>query len=231
MTISGTTVVHTLTGDKFAGQLALEDKPVHVFTWDGERVTVGLIEIHGPSVQVPLRVTLDDGSEIYLANGGRFVSRENKIVPARDLESGASLMPIYLKEDSDGYPTYREPGDWNKGAQTQRDGWNWRRVARMVAEAKLGRRCRPGDIVRHVDKNRKNCLPSNLFIDYRKPKMTKQKAAFAEPIFEAQRQIKKINHKIDNLVVDNSREMYFLRGKGITNVGVGGVFVSTDPRQ
>ncbi len=228
MTVSGNTVIHTLTGDVFASELAALDKPVYVFTWNGERVTVGTLEVQGPLVQVPLRITLDDGSEIYLANGGRFVSRENKIVLARDLEIGESLMPLYLKADSDGYPTYREPGDWNKNAQTQRDGWNWRRVARMVAESKLGRRCRPGDIVRHADGNRKNCLPENLVIAYREPKMTHQKAAFAEPIFEAQRQIKKINHKIDDLVVDKSREMFLLRGEGIANVGVGGVFVLVD---
>ena len=229
MTVSGDAILHTLTGDVFVSDLVDKKDPTYVYTWDGERVTVGQVTVSGPIIQVPLRIQLDDDTELFIADGGRVVRRDKDTIYVRELADGTSLMPLYLKPDRDGYPTYREPDGWNKGALTRRDGWNWRRVSRMVAESVLKRRCAPGDIVRHIDGNRRNCNPENLRIEVRQPKAQKQKASFAEPIFEALKIIGKLNHKVETVTLDFSREMFFIKGVETSNAAIGGIFVLTDP--
>jgi len=228
MTLAANSVIHTLQGNVFALDLAHRDDPAYVYTWDGKRVTVGQIRVESARIRVPFRIELDDGSELLVSEDTQIYLRDGQLDFAKHLEPKTSLLPLYLRLDDQGYPTYREPGDWNKGAKTVRDGFNWRRVSRMVAEWRLGRRVAPGDHVSFLDKDRRNCAPENLLIEYRKPKPRKQKAKFAEPIFEAQRFLEKENHKIDAVQVDISREMFSIRGIGTSNLGVSGIFVSVD---
>lgn len=231
MTLPATAVIHTLSGDVFVSDLIDREEPTHVYTWDGERITVGLILIEEASrhVSVPLRLELDDGNQIQISNGMQCLLRDGEDQKAvRDLEVGESLLPLYTKPDGQGYITYYEPGKWNKGALTLKDGFNWRKVSRMVAEHRLGRRVRPGDRIAFIDKSKTNCHPDNLDIQFRAPKQKKTKSKWAEPIFEAHRVIGRINHKVDNVFVDTSREMFSIKGIGTRNLAVGGVFLTTD---
>lgn len=228
MTVSRHTIIHTISGDVLLDDLIDNKLPTYVYTWDGDQVTLGRIKIGKTSLQVPLKVELDDGSNILIGNGANLLVRDGTEKKARDVKSGASLLPLYLKKDGDGYTLYKEPGSWNKGALTRRDSSNWRRVSRMVAEWKLNRRCAPGDIVRFDDGNRANSHPDNLIIEYRAPKPRKQKAKFAEPIFEAQRLIRKFNHKVEEISLDISREMFSIKGVGVANFAIGGIFIAVD---
>ena len=231
MTISATAIIHTLSGDVFLGDIAGKEEPTYVFTWDGTRVTVGqiLVEESSRHIAVPLRLELDDGSDLHISNGMQCLLRDGETsLPVRELESKQPLLPLYKKSDSQGYPIYYEPGDWNREALTMKDGFNWRKVSRMVAEYKLGRRVRPGDRIAFIDKSKTNCNPENLEVQFRPPKQKTQKSKWAEPIFEANRVIDKINHKVEGVFVDISREMFSIKGIGTRNLAVGGVFLTAD---
>lgn len=227
MTVGSKTVIHTLSGDRFAEDLAGEE-PFYGFTWDGDRVTVGKFIVDGPRLQIPLRVMLDDTSVVYVADGMSMLRRDGERELVRNLEDRDSLLPLYMKIDRDGYPLYREPGDWHRGALTRRDSESWRRISRMVAEWKLGRRCAPGDRVSFADKRRSNCRPDNLVITHKTPKPRQQKADFAEPIFEAARIIERFNHKIENIDVDISREMFSIKGLDADIIALSGIFMTVD---
>lgn len=231
MTLSANATIHTLSGLQFVNDLVGLEEPTHVYTWDGERVTVGqiLVEESSRHVSIPLKLVLDDNSELFISNGMQCLLRcgeETKAV--RDLAIGESLLPLYTKHDGQGYTIYYEPGDWNRSALTMKDGFNWRKVSRMVAEYKLGRRVRPGDRIAFIDKSKTNCHPDNLEIQFRPPKQKTQKSKWAEPIFEANRTINKINHKVADVLVDTSREMFSIKGIGTRNLAVSGIFLTTD---
>jgi len=231
MTISIHSIVRTLKGDCFASDLIGKSEPTSVITWDGERVTVGKITVERPLLQVPLKMELDDGSELFVSGGAELITRSGDKLKVRDAEAGLSLMPFYSKVDSSGYPIYREPGEWNRAALTTRDGYNWRPISRMVAESILGRRCAPGDRVSHTNGDKMDCSLDNIVIETRNQSPHQQTASFAEPIFKAQRLISKLNHRLDKIQVDISREMLLIKGIATSNFAVGGIFIVVDSEQ
>jgi hypothetical protein len=220
-------VVHTLSGDKFAADLYGKD-PVLVYTWDGQRITVGRIQIDDPRVRIPHRISLDDNSILLIDPGTMVLLRDGAPRFPSDLKAGNSLLPLYRKLDSGGYPIYWEPGGWNRSAQTTRDSYRWRRVTRMVAEWKMGRRCRSGDIVSYVSKDRGNCHPDNLKIVHKEIKRPARKVKSIDPLFEAQRFINESNHKVAQVGVDVSGDLFSIRGLETSNLAVGEIFLSVD---
>jgi len=221
--------IQTLSGNKIAADL-VDAGPTHVFTWDGERVTVGQIEVtEDHRLQIPRRIELDDGNGFSCCVETMVLSRSGGPRFLDQLQPGDSLLPFYLKTDAGGYPVYQEPGDWHLGALTPSDKNRWRRLSRLVAEWKLGRRCEIGDVVSYVSSDRQNVHPSNLRVSRKTRKKTKKKVEFAEPIFEAQRFIDQHNHKVVGVYLDTSHNLLSIRGLRTANLAVNGVFISVDP--
>lgn len=228
MSISGDATVHTLVGDVLVVDLAARREPTLVFTWDGSRITVGQALATRCSRGITTDLLLDDGAILHMRPESYVLSKLRTYRRVSDLAVGESLLPLYLKEGSSG-PTYHEFGDWFRGGLAPSDRNRWRRISRMVAEWKLGRRLEKGEIVEHVDGCNFNCAPENLRVIYRKSKPPRKKAKFAEPIFEANRLLHKYsNHKVAKIETGVSREMFSIRGVGSSNLAVCGVFVCTD---
>jgi len=203
--------------------------PVYIFTWDGKRITVGQVAIDQPIQHVPRIITLDDGAVLCVSANTALLARNGQLIPAREAAQGASLLPLYLKNDKNGFWYYQEPGDWHREAKTLGDSYRWRCVSRMVAEWKMGRRCMPGDLVKYKNKDRSDCSPENLDIT-KGAKRRKRKAKFAEPIFEAARFVnsQSDNHKIADNKVGTSSELLRVTGKFADNLSVNGIFLSVD---
>jgi len=222
------TLISTLAGPRPISDF-IDKGPIRVFTWDGDRITVGEVEIKDSTrLVIPYCVELDDETKLVLCSETMLLLKTGAPRFPEQLAPEASLLPLYTKADVKGYPIYQEPGEWHRAALTPSDRNRWRRVSRMVAEWKLGRRCAPGDIVSYISKDRMNCAPENLRIHQKDRKKTEKKVEFAEPLFEAQRFINKYNHKITRVYLDTSRSLLSIRGLGTANLSVGGVFVSVD---
>lgn len=220
-------LVATLTGPQHVSDL-VNTGVVFVYTWDGVKVTVGEVEVVEGRYAPCVALTLDDESRIIVSHGTTALLRSEDPVPIISLAVETSLLPLYMKPDSAGYTVYKEPGNWHKGAKTQRDSFRQRRVSRMVAEWKMRRRCEPGDVVSFKDGDRTNCHPDNLKIEQKAPRKLKQKSKFAEPIFEAARFIEENNHKVKLVRVDKSRNLFSIRGLEAANLAVSGIFISVD---
>lgn len=199
-----------------------------MFSWDGERVTVGEVEFSEGPVLIPYRIELDDESSVCVCPDTLVLNRKGAPRYPNQLTPDTSLLPLYQRINKDGYSFYQEPGEWHKKALTPGDRNRWRRVSRMVAEWQLERRCEPGDIVTFRSKDRTNCHPSNLKLIKRERKTTTKKANFAEPLFEAQRFIDRYNHKVIRAFLDTSCNMLSIRGLGTSNLSLGGIFISAD---
>ena len=155
-------LIHTLIGPRLVSDL-VGVGPTYVFTWDGDRVTVGEIEVLGiQTLDIPYRIDLDDETGFNVCKESLILLRSGAPRYLDQIKSGTSLLPLYTKLDAANYPVYQEPGDWHKEALTASDKNRWRRVSRMVAEWKLGRRCESTDVVSYISKDRLNCHPKNL---------------------------------------------------------------------
>jgi hypothetical protein len=225
--LAAKSLVLTLSGPRFVADLVGKG-PIFVYTWDGIKVTVGEVEVLPSKLAVAYAVTLDDEETLYTSKGSSLVLRSGDPIPAEELAPETSLLPLYVKLDSAGYLIYQEPGEWHRGAKTTRDSYRWRRASRMVAEWKMRRRCEAGDVVSFRNKNRTDCHPDNLKIEKKIRKQPKKKVKFAEPIFEADRFIRRHNHKVVRARVDISRELFSIRGLEADNLAVNGIFISVD---
>lgn len=224
------TVVQTLCGPRILADLVAEG-PTHVLTWDGDRITVGQIRVeHHPALVIPYRIELDDGTAIVCCSETLFLLRCGGPRYPEQIAPDTSLMPLYTKLDSAGYPVYQEPGDWHKKALTPSDRNRWRRVSRLVAEWILKRRCEPGDLVSYLSNDKLNCHPDNLKIDRKARKKTQKRVDFVEPLIMAQKFIDENNHRVTRIYLDTSRNLLSIIGLGTANMAVGGVFASVDRR-
>lgn len=228
MSFAADTIVHTLQGCKFLGELEDAEHPTPVLTWTGSRISVGHIRVTSARRGVPLCLELDDGHMLFLGPDDMVYTLEGFPVPARELRPETSLLPIYFREDSQGYPTYREPGTWHEGGLTHNDRQRYRKLNRLVAEWKLERRLQPGDRVIHLDRNKQNCSPDNIEIGYREPKPTTRKAPMVEALRAAQGVLNDTNHKLVSAQTDVSTELFSILGLDVANLAVNGIFVSTD---
>jgi hypothetical protein len=227
--LAGHCVVPTLEGNLFVKDLSEFKSFAHGFTWDGQRITIARIAASKAHVGVTTVVTLDDEARLTFACGAKVVAREGELLQAEELKPGTSLLPLYIKEEN-GYLIYREPGNWPKGAEVKTDQNRWRKVGRMVAEWKLGRRLRPGEAVRHADGRKRNNMPNNLVVEFRKRKKPKVCPKFAAPILEAHRFLQGgPNHEVVSANAGVSQELFSLRVMDSDNLAVNGIFVSSLP--
>lgn len=226
--LAGQTVIHTLTGDQFVADLV--DQTVYVFTWDGLRVTVGRVMVTKGKIAVPTRLEFEEGGEVSADADTRVFLRDDYEypVPIREICVGTSLLPLYLKTDKAGFPLYREPGDWPRNAATPRDKIPWRRVDRMVAESNLRRRLLPNDVVKLKDGVKRNCLPDNVFVEQVEPRPRRVTPKFMKAILDAQKVIDDLNHKVADIHLGISDNLYSIRGIDSDNLAAGGVFVCVD---
>lgn len=227
--LAGESLILTLQGPRFASDLVNQEL-IFVFTWDGIKVTVGEIEVLPSSLGVAQEITLDDDTKLYVSKGTAVLLHSGDPASADTLSAGTSLLPLYTKLDSSGYSIYREPGEWHRRAKTTRDSYAWRRVSRMVAEWKSRRRCEPGDVVSFRNNVRTDCHPDNLKFEKKPPRKPKKKVKFAEPIFKAERFIRRHNHKLVQVRVDTSRDLFSIRGPEAANLAVSGIFISVDTK-
>lgn len=162
---------------------------IPVFIWTGYRITIGVISgCRSADERQIFAVHLDDGSTLHASSDTEFVTRDGEIAVAAELQPGDSLMPLYLSEDSHGYPIYKENNpEANKNAPCSTDRAPRRKISRLVAEWKLDHPLEPGTFVEHIDGDRKNCHPDNLRIA-RKPENTRKSTNYpvAEAVKEAQ---------------------------------------------
>lgn len=174
-------VIQTITGplsvEQFAARCLVDpDFHVPVFSWDGLRITVGLASKCRPTGEEQLfSVVLDDGSELAVGASTAFLLRsgDEALSPA-ELSRGDSLLPLYLSEDKQGYPTYKNVGlRWPTGPKIDRQ--SVRKISRMVAEWKHGAPLPAGTYVEHIDGDRKNCHPDNLRIVHKPAKASRSK--------------------------------------------------------
>ncbi len=124
------------------------------FVWSSGTFFLGEVGgVKSIGLQQLFEVVLDDGAKLQVSPSSRFVMRSGERKMPPELVPGDSLLPLYLEEDVYGYPTYRIPGRYVK-----------RKIARLIAEWKLGHPLGPGTTVEHIDKNRKHYHPDNLNI-------------------------------------------------------------------
>jgi len=225
--LTGDAVVATLRGTEFVADLA-DRGPTKIFTWDGDRITIGEIEVGETQTQISYALDLDDGNTLRVSSETMVLLRNGAPRYPEQLEEDTSLLPLYFKFDGDNYTLYRQVGDWRKGALTTRDSYGWRRLSRMIAEWKMGRRCQPGDVVSFVDGNRTNHDPENIKVSQKRPRKPKRKQKFAEPVFKAHEFIRKHNHKLVQVRLDTSTDLFSIRGLDGANLAVNGIFVSVD---
>lgn len=153
--LTGDTQILTLAGPMSIKSLAEKSRldpsfRVPLYTWDGEKITVG----HGQDARLVkrakvYRVLLDDGTAIRATGNHRFMRRDGSYAQTLELSPGDSLMPLYLSTDHYGRNCYSENNDYHLGAPTKADRYRKRRTARMVAEWMTGDRLPPGTRVKH----------------------------------------------------------------------------------
>lgn len=171
MAISAATTIHTLRGPYTAKALSLLPQAVHCFTWDGQKITVGQVQVLPHPTPLPAqRVGLDDETVLYLQDDQQVIDRQTGLpVP---ITPGLSVMPLYLSRTSGNYPTFKQIGEPSPTAAPT-DRRRTRLVSRMVYEWKSGTQLEPGQIVRFIDGNRSNCEPSNLRVETHKGMATR----------------------------------------------------------
>jgi tRNA-splicing ligase RtcB len=106
------TLVPTVDGRSYQiGELAQSDKEVLVYALSEERkVVIAKATAKKTRMNAPLvRVTLDNGREIFCTPDHGFMLRDGTYRQAQDLMPGTSLMPFDTRTDKDGYTLVRHP--------------------------------------------------------------------------------------------------------------------------
>jgi len=183
--------------------------------------------------QQVFEVKLDDGGLVQASPSTLFVTLGGERKMAPELQPGDRLLPLYLEEDAHGYPTFRVPGRVVK-----------RKIARFVAEWKLGRKLPKGTNVLHIDKDRKNYHPDNLEIklDGRGPKkghknplitayndakeLLNEFAAVSPLISQIVEKKTKRNHKVVAVTPGKLSEVYCASVRSMGSLCASGVFLT-----
>jgi hypothetical protein len=201
-----------------------------VIAWSNEGLKISTAEdFRCVGQQQVFIVTLDDGSELYVSASSTLILRRGGAKTPPEFESGESLLPLYLSNDNHGYPVFKNP----KSTQLRKLSW-------LVAEWKLGRALEKGDIVNHIDRNRKNYHPDNLKITQNKAMATKsRKYGIIRVANEAKsllsecaslspklaKLIEKTNHKVVSVEPSVLEEVFTATIIGAGAVAVSGVFL------
>lgn len=217
-------------------ELARSDRlPQPVFSFDGQRITVGWLEQIIPCGRSPVINVIFDNHD------GLVVTRDQKLLlfdgsPASTEENliGKSLLPLYLSKDRHGYCTYRENTGYHLNANTEADCQKVRKVARMVAEAKLSSRLVSNTYVKHIDGNKQNCHPDNLSVTQKSGiKQRKFVHPFVKAVIDAQKIIESHhkNHKVVEVLPGEQVNVYGCIVTPMNNMAVNGVFVQTSDNE
>jgi len=216
------------------GRSALNPDYVAVaLVWTGYRLFVSEIsEFRSIGLQQVFEVELDDGAIVRVSPSSHFVMKNGDRKLAPELHPGESLLPLYLEEETQGYPTYRIPGKDVK-----------QKLYRLIAEWKFGKSLPPGTDVEHIDGNRKNYAPDNLRITpgKRGPKKRQKHTLFkayqaaqelldecaaASPMLaEIARKKGRNNHKVVRVTPSRLEEVYTASVRSDDSVSVSGVFI------
>lgn len=237
MPFAGQTLVPTLYGKNIRIKDLPDDKFTHVFTWDGEKISVGQIKRGKTVRERAYFITLDNDMSIFCSDYDFFVTKKDGPKEVLKLKRRASIMPLYIKLDAHGYPLYADQGEYYKSGLTINDKNKRRKVCRMVAEWKYKKRLERFDWVEFVDMDRLNAHPDNIIL-INKPKDVTRCPAFAKPFVKAGEILQKLqarldrfkinNHKVTDYGYDVERDLIEIEGLDTTNFGAHGVFVFTD---
>ena len=232
--LTGDTQVLTLGGAVKISVLAEccqdENFRFYVYTWDGQKITVGEAEnARKVKKEVVYRLALDDG-QVFRATGNHlWMRRDGEYAQTTDLKPGDSLMPLYLSRDKAGYVFYRENESWHKGALTSKDSLRTRPVSRMVAEWLTGERLEPNTWALIEDGDKENLVPSN--IDVKVGARTPRSRTW-EPIIKSVIRARnfvaehanltgKNNHKVVSIDLLEEEDVYCLEVPGTHNYAIG----------
>jgi hypothetical protein len=203
------------------------------FVWNGSKLVIGEVSnVRLLGVEQIFEVVLDDNSTLQVSASSKFIMKSGDRKVAPELVPGDSLLPLYIEEDTYGYPTYRIPGRAAK-----------HKIYRLMAEWKLGRPLGSGTVVEHIDGNRKNYHPDNLQISINKrsrKRTTKNK--LVKPFKDAQKFLdecaaasplmakivhkgRKTNHKVRRVTPGLMGEVYTASVRSGDSVSASGVFL------
>ncbi|HVF56526.1 MAG TPA: RtcB family protein [Pyrinomonadaceae bacterium] len=106
------TLVPTVDGHSYTiGELARSGREILVYSISAEqKVVVAKATAKKTRTNAPLvKVTLDNGREIFCTPDHEFMLRDGSYTQAQNLKPKTSLMPFYSRTDRDGYTTVRHP--------------------------------------------------------------------------------------------------------------------------
>ncbi|HEX7177804.1 MAG TPA: RtcB family protein, partial [Pyrinomonadaceae bacterium] len=106
------TLVPTADGHSYPiGALAESGEEIHVYVLSETRkIVVAKATARRTRTDAPLvKVTLDNGREIFCTPDHEFMLRDGDYRQAQELQPGASLMPFDMRADKDGYTMVRHP--------------------------------------------------------------------------------------------------------------------------
>jgi len=232
MAVGADTRINTVTGDRVPLSLLAANAPVHVFTWTGRKISLGLLRVQSAGRQPVTAVHLDDGSRLLVTSKQLAIARKSRILVNLD-RVGLSLLPLYLGSTSNGYPTYCQQGTGRQSAPSPCDQRRWRMVSRLAYEWRTGKPIPRGVYLRHVDGNRQNSHPDNLraYTGAKIARMNKGLRALLdaqEALAALEAQIRH-NHKIVAIEPAGEEETFDLIGDRCSNVAVAGIFLHCAP--
>jgi tRNA-splicing ligase RtcB len=106
------TLVPTVDGNSYPiAELAARGEEIFVYSISPEqKIGVARASAKKTRVDAPLvKVTLDNGREIFCTPDHEFMLRDGTYRQAQDLSPKTSLMPFHSRRDKDGYTTVRQP--------------------------------------------------------------------------------------------------------------------------
>ena len=150
--LSGLTKIALLNGQDVMIQDLVGQKSFWVYTFNhtSGRIEPSLAKAFCTGHQKVLRLVLDNNQEIVCTPDHLIMLRNGHFCKAKDLRPGQSLMPLYIREDSDGYFSMYQPFVDI-----------WERIHRMVMIWK-NQSDTKGFCVHHKDFDKKNNFPENL---------------------------------------------------------------------
>jgi len=143
-----------------------KDKKNFTFTIDGKN-NIKVAQIKNPRLTKKnaeiMKITLDNGEEIRCTLNHRFMLRDGTYKEAQDLESGDSLMPIYLRLSNEEDESNPKLKDYQMAYNPRKNIWEF--CHNLADEWNIDNKIyqkNTGRIRHHVDFNKLNNNPDNI---------------------------------------------------------------------